>query len=339
MEEANHLRHLSDLQSSLSEWQPWACSLAEVADNLGVDPSHGLDRLDAHNRRTHLGPNVPVDLAQHLSFLHVFLEEAAEPMMLLLLAVGILYSIWGEPWDAATIFIAIIAVVGLEAFTEWRALHALVSLRNSVPTNTSVLREDNEVIVPADELVPGDVIMLSQGQSVPADAVVVVCHGFSVDESALTGESIGNYKAALNTPNNMEHNLRLNEYQGIPQTLVCAGTTVTTGRAVGIVLIHGSKPPPTPSQRRMRRLAGSLSVGAIIICVLITLVGLAKGIHWRAAILMGMSLAFATIPEEMPLIAKASLALCSRTLARHGLLVRKLNAADSLSEVSVIITD
>ncbi|KAJ1731688.1 hypothetical protein LPJ72_003809 [Coemansia sp. Benny D160-2] len=358
MSEAEHLCNLSQLLHDVDKWQPWSRTLSELSNDLGVDPSRGLSSQDAHARHTHLGPNVPVNLGQSLGFVSVLVEEATEPMMLLLLAVGVLYSLWGEPWDAATIFIAIAAVIGLEVLTEWRAKRTLASLRNSVPANTSVMRDGSEFIVPADELVPGDVITLSQGQSVPADTIVAVCHGFSVDESMLTGESIGVHKTALSslpqTSGTIVRNTPADGHLSAPQSLVCAGATVASGRAVGIVvatgkythiaknivrLLHGTKPPPTLSQRRMKRLSKSLSVVAIAVCTVITFLGLAQGLHWRTAILMGMSLAFATIPEEMPLIAKASLALGSRALARHGLLVRKLSAADSLSTVSVIVTD
>ncbi|KAJ2549560.1 hypothetical protein EV175_004400 [Coemansia sp. RSA 1933] len=349
MSEPDNFNHLLNL----TKWQPWNRTLAEISDDLGVDPSHGLDGPDAHARYAYFGPNVPVDLVERLGFLSVLVEEATEPMMLLLLSVGILYSLWGEPWDAATIFIAIAAVICLEVFTEWRAKRALASLRNSVPASTSVVRGGSECIVPADMLVPGDVIAISHGQAVPADAVIVVCHGFSTDESTLTGESIGVHKAPL--PSLSRQQGQPDVSQGaIPQALVCAGTKVASGRAVALVVATGkrtqiaqnivglmgsAKPPPTPSQRRMKRLAKSLSVAAITVCTVITLLGLAQGIHWRTALLMGMSLAFATIPEEMPLIAKASLALGARALARHGLLVRKLSAADSLAAVSVIVTD
>ncbi|KAJ2844137.1 hypothetical protein J3B02_005057, partial [Coemansia erecta] len=386
MEEDSHLEHLQDLQSRIDEWQPWTRTLAEVSDNLGVDPSRGLDRLEAYNRHGRFGPNIPVDLGHQLSIFSVLIEESTEPMMLLLLSVGALYSLWGEPWDAATIFVAIAAVIGLEAFTEWRAKSALASLRNSVPTNTTVLRDGCETVAAADNLVIGDVIMLSHGQSVPADAVIAVCHGFAVDESILTGESMGVYKVALGSAardmftddNRQYHESNSNGNNGaseqqfggsninsrsndddetdnwIPHSLVCAGTTVSAGRAVCIVvatgtqtriassiaaLMRGTKPPPTPLQLRMGRLASTLSVVAICICTAVTGIGLVQGMEWRRALIMGMSLAFATIPEEMPLIAKASLALGSRSLARHKLLVRKLAAADALSSVSVIVTD
>ncbi|KAJ1733846.1 hypothetical protein LPJ61_001367 [Coemansia biformis] len=355
MEEDRHLAYLSDLHRRVREWRPWACTLAEVADGLGVDPSRGLDQLEARNRLLHIGPNVPVDLRQRLGLVRVFIDESTEPMMLLLLAVGALYSLWGEPWDAATIIATILAVVGLEVFTEWRAKRELASLRNSVPANTSVLRGGMEGVVAADDLVPGDVLMLCRGQLVPADAVVVVCHGFALDESALTGEADAVYKTPLaSVGDDAGGDANSDGSTGHPRTLVYAGTKVSSGHAVCIVvatgalteigssiatLVRDARPPPTPRQQQMRRLASRLSVAAIVLCVSITVFALVQGMHWRGALLMGMSLAFATIPEELPLIAKASLALGCRRLARRGLLVRRPQAADALGAVTVVVTD
>lgn len=340
--------HLKELLES-RDWQPWELALPELCDSLGVDPSQGLETAEAQQRLEQLGANVPLDLSQQLGLFRVFLGELSEPMVLLLLTVGILYSIWGEPWDAFTIFVAITLVISLEVLTEWRAKRAILSLRNSVPANTTVLRDGGtECIVPADQVVVGDILYLINGQTVPADAIIVAGHGVSVDESMMTGESDNVYKRGINQ--NGQRTL-----ETIPQTMVCAGCTVTSGRAVAMVVATGkhtyvsanigglvrdtARPPPTPLQLRMGRLARVLSIVAILVCILMTLIGLLKGMHWRTAILMGMSLAFATIPEELPLIAKASLALGARTLARHKLLVRRLGAADALSSVSVVITD
>ncbi|KAJ2724609.1 hypothetical protein GGI07_001862 [Coemansia sp. Benny D115] len=352
MEEDSHLEYLRDLHERVREWRPWTLTLGEVSDRLGVDPSRGLDRLDAHNRRQFFGPNVPIDLGQGLRFSRVLLEEVTEPMMLLLLAVGALYSLWGDPWDAATIFATIGAVIALGVATEWRAKRSLVSLHNSVPANTTVLRGGHEGIVAADDLVPGDVVMLSHGQTVPADAVVAACHGFSVDESMLTGESLGVRKAALGSRAAQQCSGQEDEMS--PPALLYAGTTVSSGRAVCVVvatgaqtqvstdiygLVRDTRAPPTPLQKRMQRLAGALSLVGVVLCMAVTGIGVLQGMAWHGALLMGMSLAFATIPEELPLIAKASLALGARQLARHRLLVRRLSAADALASVSVIVAD
>ncbi|KAJ2732483.1 hypothetical protein IW152_003759 [Coemansia sp. BCRC 34962] len=372
MEERRHLEHLSDLQRRVHvEWRPWGRTLSEVADSLGVDPSRGLDRLDARNRREHFGPNIPVDFGQRLGLFSVLCSELAQPMLLLLVIVGALYSMWGDPWDAITIFVAIGAVVSLGAFTEWRSKQALASLRNSVPSNTTVLRDGLEGVVSADDVVPGDVIVLRHGQSVPADAVVALSHSLMVDEGVLTGESHSVNKTALGSSvtglddddddncsiESVRGNTRRLSLLSIPATLLCAGTTVTTGRAVAIVVATGSHTAISanmhqlmgrgnksnqlaPTQQRMTRLAGKLSISAIAASLLMTGVGIFVGdMHWRAALLMGMSLAFATIPEELPLVARASLALGSRALARDRLLVRRVAAADALASVSVIVTD
>ncbi|KAJ2780103.1 hypothetical protein H4R18_003646 [Coemansia javaensis] len=387
MDEDRHLAYLSDLHRRVREWRPWTCTLAEVADRLGVDPSRGLDRLEARNRRAHFGANVPVDLGRQLGLGRVFVGEMSEPMMVLLLAVGVLYSLWGEAWDAVTIFATILAVIGLEVLTEWRARRALASLRNSVPANTSVLRGGMEGVVAADDLVLGDVITLCHGQVVPADAVVVVCHGFALDESALTGESDMIYKAALSgghrrrsrragtaaaaaaAPASEDAPLlgmappletttttttTASSSSESHEALVYAGTRVASGRAVCIVVATGGlteiganiaalaraeRPPPTPRQQQMRRLAGRLSVVALVLCAAIAGIALVQGVGWHGALLMGMSMAFATIPEELPLIAKASLAVGCRRLVQSGLLVRRASAADALASVSVIVTD
>ncbi|KAJ2500233.1 hypothetical protein IWW47_003256, partial [Coemansia sp. RSA 2052] len=239
MEERRHLEHLSDLQGRVhGEWRPWARTLSEVADSLGVDPSRGLDRLDARNRRQHFGPNVPVDLSGRVGLWSVLGAELGEPMVLLLVAVGVLYSLWGDPWDAVTIFVAIGGVVCVGAATEWRAKRALAALRSSVASNTTVLRDGCEGVVAADAVVPGDVVVLRHGQAVPADAVVALSHGLAVDEGALTGESLSVRKAALGSGGGgggVADDAPLLSLAGIPATLLCAGTTVTAGRAVAVV--------------------------------------------------------------------------------------------------------
>ncbi|KAJ1999955.1 hypothetical protein GGI04_004349, partial [Coemansia thaxteri] len=360
MEERRHLQHLSDLQRRVDEWRPWTRTLSEVADSLGVDPSRGLDRLDARNRREHFGPNVPVDLAQQQSLGAVLVGELVQPLMLLLVAVAVLYSTWGDVWDAVTVAIAVAAVIALGAFTEWRAKQALASLRNSVPSNTTVLRDGCEGVVPADDLVPGDVIVLRHGQTVPADAVVALGHALAVDEGVLTGDSQGIRKIALSSAS--ADRTEPTQGSSMPLTLLCAGSTIMAGRAVAVVVATGSHTLVSASgsqyfglrrprlgrqpnrellqpQQRVARAAAALSTIAVTASVVLAIAAVFRGMHWRRAVLAGMSLAFATIPEELPRIARLSLALGSRGLARHRLLVRRVAAADALASVSVIITD
>ncbi|KAJ1855345.1 hypothetical protein GGH12_003688 [Coemansia sp. RSA 1822] len=374
MEEDSHLQYLSELQQRVREWQPWTCTLAEVADKLGVDPSRGIDHLEARNRHAHFGSNVPVGLDRRLSLVRVLAEHAIAPTTQLLLVICVLYAVWGEFWNFVTISLVAVAIIALRVLAEWRANRALTALQNSVPANTTVLRNGREGIVASDELVPGDVVMLSRGQLVPADAVVVACHGLSTDESLLTGESANVYKMALDSVSAEDNdNVQVgsrgadgNHYPlpsdtrtrrdcaDGPQALVYAGTKVISGRAVCIViatskyteigsgvigLLRDSQPPLAPLQLRLQQLKDSLSLIAAMLCLAMTIIGAIQGMHWRNAVLLGLGLAFATIPAEIPLIAKTALAHGSKRLSQSGVLVRKLHAADSLSSVSVIVTD
>ncbi|KAJ2321366.1 hypothetical protein IWW52_000788 [Coemansia sp. RSA 2704] len=364
MEEDRHLRYLSELQQSVGSWQPWLCTLAEVADKLGVDPSRGLDHLEARNRYQHFGANVPVLAGQRLH--RVLAAQLLTLTTQLLAVICLLYSLWGDLWDSVAVCMVALSIIGLRVYAEWRANRALASLRDSVPVNTTVLRSGREGIVSSNELVLGDVIMLSRGQLVPADAVVVVCHGFAADESLVTGEPNDVGKAALDSA---EHGGAYcgaeGEHYPLPedararhvdrrQALVYAGTRVSSGRAVCIVVATGrfteigsdagaqrddSQLPATRLQLRLQRLTDTLTVSAAVCCLAIAVIGIIRGMDLLNAALLGVSLAFATVPAAIPLIAKGTLALGSQQLSHSGLLVRKLHTADALSAISVIVTD
>ncbi|KAJ1744363.1 hypothetical protein LPJ68_000043 [Coemansia sp. RSA 1086] len=372
MEENRHLQYLSELQRTIREWRPWSCTLAEVADKLGVDPSRGLEHLEARNRLIHFGPNVPVELSQRLDLSQTLVKHAMSPSTLLLVAICILYFVWGDIGDAVAVMLVAAFILLFRVYAEWRADQALVALRNSVPANTTVLRNGREGIVASNELVLGDVITLSRGQLVPADAVVVVCHGLSTDESLLTGESANVYKMALDAAyaeNNASAQTNSSgatrEHYPLPddirmrvskstKSLVYAGTRVASGRAVCIVVatsrftevgsgvataMHSSQQISTPLQSRLQQLTEQLSIAGVALCIAVGIIGLLRGMDWLNVVLLTASLIVATIPAAMPLAAKMFLAICSRKLSRHGLLVRKLHAADALSSVSAIVTD
>ncbi|KAI9477648.1 E1-E2 ATPase-domain-containing protein, partial [Coemansia mojavensis] len=348
MEENRHLQYLSELQRTIREWRPWLCTLAEVADKLGVDPSRGLEHLEARNRLIHFGPNVPVELSQRLDLSQTLVKHAMSPSTLLLVAICILYFVWGDIGDAVAVMLVAAFILLFRVYAEWRADQALVALRNSVPANTTVLRNGREGIVASNELVLGDVITLSRGQLVPADAVVVVCHGLSTDESLLTGDS-GATREHYPLPDDIR--MRVSKST---KSLVYAGTRVASGRAVCIVVatsrftevgsgvvtaMHSSQQISTPLQSRLQQLTEQLSIAGVALCIAVGIIGLLRGMDWLNVVLLTASLIVATIPAAMPLAAKMFLAICSRKLSRHGLLVRKLHAADALSSVSAIVTD
>jgi len=194
-------------------------------------------------------------------------------------------------------------------------------------------RDGVEKEVPSLEVVPGDVLLLTAGTKVAADAKVALSIGLQLDESPLTGESLPIEKKAGEE--------------------VYAGTTVLSGEGEAEVYNTGAKtkfgqivrtleevkPPRTPMQMEMRALAGKLVYVAAFFSALIPVIGIIRGQDIRVMILTGLSLAFATIPEELPIVITMVLGLGSYNLARRNFLVKKLEATETLGGATVIVTD
>lgn len=323
---------------------PWSTTKEQVVQSVATDPVTGLTRAEAEARLKQNGLNKLTEPVK-ITFWGTFWDEIREPMILLLLVVGLLYSFWGEPRDAATIFTVIFLLVMTEVFTEYRAHGAISALKKLAPTTTPVIRDGNYIQLPAEEIVKGDLIPLEAGDRVPADGRVIESFGLQVDESALTGESAPVSKEDKLLP------------EGAPVTdrtnMVLAGTVVTAGRGKAVVTatameteigkIHGlvqeARQPHTPLQRAMHDLSLVLAWVAIFFSAVIPLVGILQGKPFAEMILTGLSMAFAVIPEELPIIITMVLALGGLTLARKHVLIRNLRSAETLGSVTVIVAD
>ncbi|KAJ3336871.1 hypothetical protein HDU93_002026 [Gonapodya sp. JEL0774] len=297
-----------------------------------VVKTSGLSSLEADRLRDSCGRNQLDDPKVSRSFVSVAWEEIREPQILLLFAVGVLYSIWGDLLDTVTIFITIFLVVGVEVHTEYTAKTSLDRLQGSISYNVRVLRDGQPTVLNSEFLVPGDVFFLSRGQKVPCDALIVEAVGLSIDESMLSGEA----QSDLTT------------------TRAYAMTNVTSGRGTFVATAIGlstqyarfrslsrkhAKEGKTPIQKLLKAAALSLTYLAILVSFAVFLLVMYVGRPWHIALLTAMSLAFATIPEELPLIIKAVLAVGARRLAAGGMLVRKLKAADAMGSINILCTD
>lgn len=295
-------------------------------------PAVGLTSEEAKRLRSQHGPNL-VRAPKQVRFIDIVFEEVTEPMILLLLAVGVVYSVWGKLADALTIFTVIALLVLAEVVNEFRAKRAIAALgRLSEPT-ARVIRDGEPTHVPAEDVVPGDALLVQTGTRIAADGVVSRTLGLQVDESALTGESFPVSKA-----------------DGEP---VYAGTVVTTGEAEIRVETTGRatrfgqiaeklatvKTPKTPLQQSMKRLSIRLVWVAVFFSVLIPVIGLLQGRDLRTMVLTGLSLSFATIPEELPIIITMVLGLGAYRLSRRHFLVKRLITAETLGTVTTIVTD
>lgn len=318
----------------------------EIVSALATDPVGGLSQAEAAVRLERDGPNL-LRVAREEPWWEEALESIREPLQLLLLAIGVVYFLIGEIEDAITIVVVILAVTSVEVFNELRAKRAVAALSSLGAPAATVVRDGVAAKVPASELVAGDLIVLAPGDRVPADIRLLDSAALRVDESSLTGESVPVAKDA-------EALLSGVTELGDRATMVHAGTLVTAGKAKGVVVATGqatelgriaglteeARELPTPLQRAMRQLSGWLVWAALGISVLVPLLGvLLAGLAVEDMLLTGLTLAFATIPEELPILITIVLGIGSFKLARRGAIVKRLQAAETLGSVSVVATD
>ncbi len=313
-----------------------------VWERIGSRPD-GLTAEEVASRR---GPAIERSEGRRGGAVLVELAESlAEPLMLLLIAVAVLSAIFGELRDAIAIFVVIVIIGAVEAIAEVRAKRALRTLRDLSAPNALVRRAGGVEAVPLSGLVIGDVLLVEAGSVVAADARVVEADGLAADESRLTGEPV----AAAKGPEPVDAGAPLAERS----SLLHAGTAVVAGAGEAVVVALGddteighlgrlvahTKEPPTPLQRAMAELARAALIVAVAACVLVPLLGVLRGQPAREMLLDGLTLAFATIPEELPILVTALVALGGLRLAKHGVLLRRLRAAEAVGAMTVLLAD
>jgi Ca2+-transporting ATPase len=326
---------------------PHSKNKQELLRSSGVDPDKGLTDQDAAQRLTQHGKNILVE-EQEIRFLGILREEITEPMILLLIAVGVLYSILGSLTDALTIIVIIIILVLAEVWNEYRAKRSISALRQLAPPTALVIRNSQPIEVQTAFLVPGDILLFKVGQRVPADARLLEAYGLEVDESSLTGESFPATKDAAAV---LPSETRITDQTN----MLFTGTVVTRGRAKALVVATGvntelgrvagitkaAKEPKTALQLSMKQLSKTLVWVALFFAILIPVLSYIRGLQPSPgeAVLYGLSLAFVVIPEELPIIITMVLGVGSYALSRKGAIVKRLRAAETLGTVTVIATD
>lgn len=324
--------------------EAWHALSADDALRAVRSSTEGLSEEEAERRQA-LDVRPRTSPLARLEFVAEFAESVTEPLQLLLIVVAVLSAIWGELRDAIAIAVIIGAVATVETVIELRAKQALKALRALSALQAKVLRDGALVQLPTAGIVEGDVIALEAGDIVPADGRVIAASGLAADESALTGEPVPAEKgtAAVGVTVDLAE-----------RTSMCfAGTTVVRGegRCVAVAtgasseigqlgrLVAEQREPPTPLQRAMAELARAVLFVAVAASVIVPLVGVARGQPLRQMLLAGLTLAFATIPEELPILVTVLLAIGGRRLAARHALLRRLRAAETLGATTVVVTD
>lgn len=267
-----------------------------------------------------------------------WLGPLTDPMVLLLLVAAPTYLLIGETTDAIVALVALGPIAAVGWVLEARAERTLDQLRRLTAPTATVRRDGEERSVPVDEVVVGDLIIVREGDVVPADAIVRESTQVLLDESSLTGESLPVAKEVGATGDDAS---------------LWAGTTVVSGSALIEVtttgtatrygqvgrLVADTRPPLTPLQRSLARLVRALALLALAFCVTVIAAELIRGNGWGAAVIAGVSLAIAAIPEEFSMVYTLYLALGAWRLAQDRALVRRLPSVETLGSTTVICTD
>jgi len=292
----------------------------------------GLSQLEAKEKLLKFGPN-QIFKPKKVSFFDIFLEEIREPMILVLLAVGFFYSLGGKLADAFTIFGIITILVLAEVYNEFRAKKAISSLEKIAALKTKVLRDGEILEIDSENVVPGDILILTSGTKVAADAILKKVINVETDESILTGEAF---------PKEKEMGAE-----------IFAGTIVVSGQGEAEVVSTGKntkfgqitetlkeiKTSKTPLQLAMKDLAGKLVWLALFFSILIPVIGFLRGENLKTMFLTGLALAFVTVPEELPIIITMVLGLGAFSLSKRNFLIKKIKSAEVLGNATCIIAD
>jgi Ca2+-transporting ATPase len=317
-----------------------------VAAELGSDLERGLSNDEVHRRQREVGPNELGAEAVRSPFL-LFGAQFANTMIVVLLIAAVVTVAVGEVKDAIVITAIVVLNAAIGFVQEYRAERAMAALRTMTSPNARVARDGVQATVPAEQLVPGDVILLEAGDLVPADARLVECPNLKVNESALTGESVPVDK----TPDAME--VTAGQLIAERANLVFRGTAVVYGRGRAVVvetgmttalgriagLLKAHQAPQTPLQRRLTVLGRWLAAASLVVCVVVFVAGVLRGEDVTLMFLTAVSLAVAAIPEALPAVVTISLALGAQRMTHHNAIIRKLPAVETLGSVTVICTD
>ena len=286
------------------------------------------------------------------SIFRKILNVITEPMFLLLIFAATVYFILGEPRDGAIMLVFVIGIISIEALQEWKTDKTLKALRDMSSPKIRVLRDGGEKTINSIELVPGDIMFISEGIKIPADGEVLRASTLCIDESTLTGESLGVWKVTSDQYENIRGDYWREDY-------CYAGTMVTQG--TGTIKVDKTGPSTeygkigenivaapvgdTPLQKQTGKLVKMSGVIAGILFLLVAVVTFFNipdhDIKSRIieSILSGITLAMAMIPEEFPVILTVFMSMGAWRLAQKNSLVRKLPAVETLGAVSVLCVD
>lgn len=305
----------------------------------------GLTDKEARRKLEKHGPNLLAE-KKKISPFKILLEQFSDVMILILIIATFISGFMGETTEAITI-IAIVIVNAVMGFVqEYKTEKTMEALKSLAAPYAKVIRNEQQVSIPAEEIVPGDVLVLETGDRVAADAAVMESSSLHIDESLLTGESVPVEKHPLKNKKAI-----IDPFD--KKSSVYMGTVVTGGRAKAVVYATGMKTEMgsiadmiqniedegTPLQKRLTHLGKFIAIACLTICAIVSVTGILRGEKLFTMLLAGISLAVAAIPEGLPAIVTIALALGVQRMLKRNALIRKLPAVETLGCASIICSD
>ncbi len=324
----------------------------EVLKNLNTDSQKGLNSADVQKLTAEYGPNKLKEKKKKTT-IQRFLDQFKDVMILILIAAAIVSFVvvcveknWGELFEPALIVLIVILNAIMGVVQESKAEKALDALQNMSAPHARVIRDGEERVIDASQLVPGDIIKLEAGDFIPADARLLSSTSLKCEESALTGESV---------PSEKDANAVIDKKAplGDRSNMVFSGCSVTYGTAVAVVtatgmdtemgkianLLSNEGDTQTPLQKKLANLGKYLGFVALGACAIIFIVGIANGIPVLEIFMTAVSLAVSAIPEGLPAIVTIVLSIGVQRMVKRNALIRRLPAVETLGSASIICSD
>ena len=307
---------------------------------------NGLSTKDVQKKLLQYGKNELVKKGK-ISYMKIFLNQFSDFMVIILMLATLFSLCMNEIVEALTIIFVIILNAALGFWQEFKTEKTLDALKNMAAPTATVIRDGVRKNIAAGELVPGDLVLVEAGNRIPADGIILESKGLTIDESMLTGESLPVEKIAS------AESIYEMPIMGKSIQNVFMGTTVTSGKGQAIIvctgmntemgkiadMIQNVEEELTPLQKRLDKMGSALVCGCLIICAIVSLIGILQGESIFNMILSGISLAVAAIPEGLPAVVTISLAIGVQRMLKKNALIRRLPAVETLGCATVICSD
>ncbi len=326
--------------------------IEDVLNELNTDTSRGLSDSEVQERLQKYGEN-KLKGKKKKSLAARFLDQFKDAMILILLVAAVISfviaCVQGEPeefFEPVLILIIVILNAVLGVLQESKAEKALEALKTLSAPHARVIRNGEESIIDAANLVPGDIIRIEAGDFVPADARLIRSVSLKSEESALTGESVPSEKDAL-------AEIETGAPVGDRTNMIFSGCSITYGTALSVVtatgmdtemgkianLLAGEEEAPTNLQRKLAQLGKYLGIIALAICAIIFIIGVVNNIPTLKIFMIAVSLAVSAIPEGLPAIVTIVLSLGVQRMVKKNVIIRSLPAVETLGSASIICSD